>query len=112
VKTTEPKVVDDSSIVAIGPRGIELRDASIDFAACAESFAAEQGRTVSRCVAERNIATSSPYFQFFTDPVPTRIVFRPGNRLVEFVSCRSAARRFHDLQRRIGNLGWTTYDLS
>ncbi|NQX66668.1 hypothetical protein HQN90_11070 [Paenibacillus alba] len=61
----------------------------------------EQYRTKSKCVGQRDICGKPCYFEFFTRPF-TKIEF------TNFL----AQNHFRDLQRKILEVGWTTFDLS
>ncbi len=104
--------IQDRAIRNVSRKCIGFQNRVIDFEQCAANFAREQRMTESRCVAERKSDGTFPFFQFPTNPVPTRIVFHSGNRLVELITRQSAVRRFQNLNRRIRELGWTTFDLS
>lgn len=60
------------------------------------------------CVAERNIAASPPYFEFFTHYKSTRIIFNKKGLFSKSINCK----HFLKLQIQINNIGYSSYDLS
>lgn len=74
-----------------------LERVRIDFALCAQNFAAARGLSESRCVAARDAAALS--FTFYTARKTTFVL----RGLL-------AARRFHRLQGIIARYGYSTYD--
>ena len=82
----------------------------IDFSACAEKFKAVNPQSSGKCVGERDITDWS--FTFYADPKPIMIKFLPRNKLIEFISLNNTIRRFHTLQFKIRNFGYSTYDMT
>ncbi len=60
------------------------------------------------CIAERNITASPPYFEFFTLDLPIRIIFNQKGILAKHKNNNN----FRDLQKKINDMGYTSYDLS
>jgi len=80
----------------------------INFADCIKNFSEEYGWQSQTCVAERDALNLT--FTFYTVP-KTTICFRNSRkrgRLLDYF----AAKRFHSLQRRLGELGLTSYDMT
>lgn len=61
-----------------------------------------------KCVAERDITASPPYFEFFTSGQPTRIIFMGKG----IFSKQKIREQFVYLNRQIQKFGYSTYDLS
>jgi hypothetical protein len=58
----------------------------------------EHFKNQSRCIGQRDVCAKPPYFEFFTRPF-----IRIGLR---------NQKEFSELQRKIQDVGWTTFDLS
>ena len=100
--------ITDDGIQSISQKGIVLGNGDfIDFAACAANFSALNGGT-GTCVGERDITGTNPAFAFYTAPKTTHVFFLPKGLLGR----QDALRRFHDMQKTLLSLGYTTYDIS
>jgi len=69
-----------------------------------------------RCVGERDWSADKPYFEFFSIP-KTRFEIQPKRRLLDYFNrhwphCRRYYLEFHEIQKKLAAVGWTTYDLS
>lgn len=93
-----------SQINEINKEGITFTDGQrIVFGDCVK------GRYNSeKCVAERNICAKPPYFEFFTQDKPIRIVFNKNG----FFSKSGNNKDFLKLQKTISDSGYSSYDLS
>lgn len=60
------------------------------------------------CVAERDYAASPPYFEFFTQDLPVRVVF---NKKGLFSKSKNN-KEFLELQLKLNDMGYSSYDLS
>lgn len=113
-----PKVL-DNNIVAINQSDatIVVRKGKslhvIDLNVCADNFKNEYGTTNGACVGDRSI--TGKYFCFNTSGMKTMIYFKKiyvcnpfGNKV--FKGTRT--QRFHQLQKALTQLGYTTYDLT
>ena len=101
----------ENEIADITSKGISLRNGMfIDFSACAEKFKAVNPQSSGKCVGELEVTDLS--FTFYADPKPIMIKFLPRNKLIEFISPNDTRRRFHSLQFKINDFGYTTYDLT
>lgn len=80
----------------------------IKFDDCAKNFAAENGIESCKCVATRDITTLT--FTFYTQP-KTKIIFKKFS-WKNLITGRTAVGRFFDLEKRISQVGYTSYDLS
>lgn len=113
-----PKVL-DHNIVAINQsdstiiirKGKNFR--TIDLNICADNFKNEYGTANGTCVGDRNI--TDKYFCLHTSGMKTIIYFKKiyvcnlfGNKIFK----GNRAQRFHQLQKAITKLGYTTYDLT
>lgn len=100
------------NVTKVTAEGIELRSTKvkryIKFAECAKNFCKETGKIKGKCVATRNIAELS--FVFFSHP-KTKVVFKKRFFKDMFAS-KSATRKFLDVQEKIIEAGYTSYDLS
>lgn len=98
-----------NDIAEITDKGIILKNGcSIDFSECAETFKIIHSVAESKCIAGRNITDFS--FTFYTLPKPTMIKFIEKNAFIELFSKRNTRQRFYELQKKINELGYTTYD--
>lgn len=80
----------------------------IAFDECAINYAKEKSIQESKCVALRDITKCE--FVFFTSP-KTVLVFKGG--FLKYIRCKKTAiDKFIDLQRKIEEYGYTSYDLS
>ena len=101
----------EDAIAKITIKGISLKTGKfIDFSVCAENFKKAYPDGNGKCVGERNITDWS--FIFYSSPRPITIKFIPKNRLIEVFSANNTMKRFHSLQRKIDDYGYTTYDLT
>ena len=100
------------SVICIDKQGILAKQKSesvfISFEECAQNFALENGFEKSRCVAVRCVEERS--FTFYTSP-KVKIIFK-RNFLKDLLPNKSALHQFHNLQRAIQQMGFSTYDLS
>lgn len=85
----------------------------IDLSICAKNFKNEYGVASGTCVGDRNI--TDKYFCLHTSGMKTMAYFKKiyvynffGNKI--FKGTRT--QRFHQLQKAITQLGYTTYDLT
>ncbi len=101
----------ENEISEVTKNGISLRNGMyIDFSVCAENFKKAYPNGSGKCVGEREVADLS--FTFYADPKAIMIKFMPRNKLVELFSTNDTLKRFHSLQHKINDFGYTTYDLS
>ena len=101
----------EHDIVKISPEGILLKTGRlISFLECSQNFKKMNPTGNSNCVGEREI--THWHFTFYTTPKPIKIDFLPHNWFVEFFSKRNTLHRFHSLQHKINDFGFTTYDIS
>ena len=101
----------EEAIAEITRNGILLKNGVfIDFSVCAENFKKANSQSSGKCVGEREITDRS--FTFYANPKPIMIKFLPRNKLIELISPNDARRRFHSLQFKINDFGYTTYDLT
>ena len=101
----------EEAIAKITRNGILLKNGVfIDFSVCAENFKKANSQSSGKCVGEREITDRS--FTFYANPKPIMIKFLPRNKLIELISPNDARRRFHSLQFKINDFGYTTYDLT
>lgn len=101
----------DDNIVEITSKGVSLKNCTfIDFSVCAENFKKANPESSGKCVGEREITDLS--FTFYTNPKPIMIIFEPCNKLIEFLSMNKTVKRFHSLQTKINNFGYSTLDIS
>ena len=101
----------EDAISEITREGISLKNGIfIYFSVCAENFKKANPKSNGKCVGEREITDWS--FTFYANPKPIMIIFIPRNKLIEFFSLNDTIKRFHSLQRKINDFGYTTYDLS
>ncbi|MGM9642221.1 MAG: hypothetical protein ACI3XI_03315 [Eubacteriales bacterium] len=101
----------ENEILEITAQGILLRDGMyIDFAECTEVWAKENSLEESKCVGERDAADYS--FTFYSLPKPIMIKFISKGKLAEFFTKRATYRRFRELQKKIIEFGYRTYDMT
>ncbi len=110
-----------NKIKNITENGIQYTDNSgnlgfIDFEVCRENWteyvnSSEDFNVTNlsidetKCVGYRNITDNHPYIDFFTEP-KIRFEFKFS------LSCLFPKQAFIEMQARIIQVGWTTYDLS
>ncbi len=95
----------------ISPKGIALRNGMyIDFIECTKVWAEANALEKTTCVGERDITDLS--FTFYSLPKPIMIKFIEKGRLAEIFSKPNAVFRFHDLQNKILEYGFSTFDMS
>ena len=98
-----------SQIAKIDTNGITFNDGkTLMFLECVETFQSLYPNSNTTCVAERDITAKPPFFEFFTSDEHIKIIF-DGKGLFSKSKNRNA---FHDFQKQILGLGFTTYDLS
>lgn len=101
----------EDEIAEITSKGISLKNGVfIDFSVCAENFKEANPQSSGKCVGEREISDWS--FTFYANPKPIMIKFLPRNKLIEFFSPNNTLKRFHSLQNKVRDYGYTTYDLT
>ena len=86
---------------------------TIDLKACSENFKNKFSSSSGRCVGDRNI--ENMFFSFCTSRGEMLSIFKKlyifnmrGNKLL----FGDRIQRFHQLQKIIGQLGFSTYDLT
>ena len=101
----------ENEILEITSQGISLKNGMyIDFAECAEVWTKVNSLEESKCVGERDIIDGS--FTFYTLPKPIMIKFMKKGKLAEFFSKNDTRHRFHNLQFKIVECGYQTYDMT
>ena len=99
-------------ITNISQNGITLESQGkkihICFDDCARTFATQHGTKFNKCVATRDIMTLS--FTFYTQP-KTKVVFKRCF-WKNFIKGNSAVNKFLELQKKIVEAGYSSYDLS
>ncbi len=80
----------------------------INFADCIRNFCDEFGNRSKTCVAARDAFNLT--FTFYTVP-KTVVCFRNGRRR-GLLSDYLAAKRFHAMQKKLCEFGFTTYDMT
>ncbi len=104
-------VCTEKGILEVSTRGIALRSGMhIDFIECSKVWAEVNSLDKTTCVGERDITDLS--FTFYCLPKPIMIKYIPKGRLAELFSKRNTVCRFHDLQNKIYEYGFTTFDMS
>lgn len=99
----------ENEIAEVTAKGIILKNGgSIVFAECSETFKIIHSIEENKCVGERDISDFS--FMFYTYPKPTMIKYIEKNAFIEFFSKRNTRQRFFELQRKIIEFGYKTYD--
>lgn len=86
---------------------------TIDLNICADNFKNEHGTTNGICVGDRNI--EGKYFCLNTSSVNTMICFKRlyvCNLSKKRILFGNRIQRFHQLQKAITKLGYSTYDLT
>ena len=97
-----------SEILTVDKNGITFKDGEkVSFDECAENFKNVHSLNHSKCVAERDIAAHPPYFLFYTNKRLKLVFDRRG-----IFSKTKNKKAFIDLQIKIQETGFTTYDLS
>ena len=86
----------------------QLYNQHIDFDECCRNYAMEHGIERSLCVAERD--STKLMFYFYSNPA-TIIDFNKYKFFANIFS-RRAYRKFCELQKKIYEFGYTTYDLT
>ena len=105
------EVFTENVILEITSQGISLKNGMyIDFAECAEVWAKVNSLEESKCVGDRDIIDGS--FTFYTLPKPIMIKFMKKGKLAEFFSKNDTRHRFHNLQFKIVECGYQTYDMT
>lgn len=96
----------------ITPKGILLRNnVWIDFAVCAKNYKETHNlEKDTSCIGE--IDASDLSFTFYASPKPIMIAFIEKNKVVEFFLNNNAHKRFCDLQKKISEYGYRTFDMS
>lgn len=101
----------ENEIAEITDKGIILKNGCrIDFSECADTFKKEHSAEESKCVAERDITDFS--FTFYTIPKPTMIKFIEKGKLAELFARKNTRQRFYELQKKIIEFGYKTFDMS
>ena len=101
----------ENEISEVSPKDITLRNGMhIDFIECTKVWAEVNSLEKSTCVGERDIADLS--FTFYCLPKPIMIKFIKKGKMYEKFSKRNASYRFHELQNKISEYGFTTFDMS
>lgn len=101
----------ENEILEITAQGIALKNGMyIDFAECAGVWDKANSIENIRCVGDRDATDYS--FTFYTLPKPIMIKFISKGKLAEFFTKRGTYRRFYDLQKKILEYGYRTYDMS
>lgn len=101
----------DDNIAEITSKGISLKnDTFIDFSVCAENFKKANPTSSGTCIGEREVTDMS--FTFYTNQKPIMIIFEPRNKFFEFLTANGKVKRFHSLQLKINDFGYSTLDMS
>ena len=109
--SSDNDVFTENEMLEITAQGIALKNGMyIDFAECAEVWAKANSLEESKCVGERDIIDGS--FTFYTLPKPIMIKFMKKGKLAEFFSKNNTRQRFHNLQLKIVECGYRTYDMT
>ena len=114
-----PITVLDHNIIAINRndativycKGKELH--VIDLAVCAENFKNEYSNSNGTCIGDRNIEKA--YFSLYTNGINTVISFQRAyifNFSGKSLFDGTKAQRFRQFQKKLEQLGYTTYDLT
>lgn len=102
----------ENDIAGVSANGISLKNMKfINFRECAYNFSSINGGS-GKCVAERDITGSNPYFAFYTAPKTTHVFFLRKGKICEFFSRKNTEKRFRILKKKIESYGFSTYDLS
>ena len=103
----------ENEILEISSQGIALKNGMfINFAECAAVWANVNSLEESKCVGERDIIDGSFSFTFYTLPKPIMIKFMKKGKLAEFFSKNNTRQRFYNLQFKIIECGYKTYDMT
>ena len=101
----------ENDIADITRQGISLKTGRfIDFNECADTYMKAHSTNESKCVGERDITDNS--FTFYTVPKPTMIKFIEKSKLAELFARKNTRQRFYELQKKINELGYKTFDMS
>ena len=101
----------ENEISEVSPKDITLRNGMhIDFSECAKVWGEVNSLDKTTCVGERDITDLS--FTFYCLPKPIMIKFIKKGKMYEKFSKRNASYRFHKLQNKISEYGFTTFDMS
>ena len=108
---TDYEAYTENDIEEITHQGISLKmDNFIDFNECAHTYMKAHSTNESMSVGERDITDNS--FTFYTLPKPTMIKFIEKGRLAELIARKNTRQRFYELQKKINELGYKTFDMS
>ena len=102
----------EHEITNITHHGILLKnDVLIEFKTCAKNYKeAHSLEEKTLCIGERDITDLS--FTFYTSPKPIMIKFIEKNKFAEFFSKCNTRQRFHELQKKVNEYGYKTFDMS
>ena len=104
---------EDNALACIIYRDENDKLCRIDFETCAANYKAEHMDASACCVGERKL--DEGYFVFYTTGVKTKIIFEKeyvGNILRRHFLSGTKNIRFLNLQNRINQAQYTTFDLS
>ena len=108
---TDYEAYTENDIVEITHQGISLKMGKfMDFQQCADTFMKAHSTNESMSVGERDITDNS--FTFYTLPKPTLIRFIEKSKLAELLARKNTRQRFFELQKKIIEFGYKTYDES
>ena len=105
MKDSEFSVCD---IVSIDKTGILFKNGKIFFYECVKEFVKTISDSNFKCVAERDITARPPYYDFYTNGIKTRLLFDKKG----LFSASKNKKMFIELQFKLIEYGYTTYDLS
>lgn len=106
---TDYEAYTENDIAEITHQGISLKMGKfIDFNECADTYMKAHSTNESKCVGERDIIDNS--FTFYTLPKPTMIKFIEKGKLAELFARKNTRQRFYELQKKIIEFGYKTYD--
>jgi hypothetical protein len=101
----------ENEISDISSQGISLKNGNyIDFRECEAVWAKINSFENSKCIGERDICSYS--FTFYSMPKPIMIKFIKKSKPAEFFAKEDTRRRFHNLQYKIIDYGYKTFDMS
>ena len=101
----------ENDIADITRQGISLKMGRfIDFNECADTYMKAHATNESKCIGERDITDSS--FTFYTLPKPTMIRFIEKGRFAELFAKKNTRQRIYELQKKINEFGYKTFDMS
>lgn len=101
----------ENDIIEITRQGISLKMGRfIVFNECADTYMKAHSTNESKCVGERDVTNNS--FTFYTLPKPTMIKFIEKGKLAELLARKNIRQRFFELQKKIIEFGYKTYDES